>query len=443
MALAPCERRPPRSRGSRSRRRDAVPPGGADGRPRTDGLPAEDARAQARRQFGNTLLKRESSRDIKLLPRLESILRDVGFGLRLCLRNKTVTAAAVLSLSLAIGACTAAFSLIDALILRPLPVTDPQSLTYIALRVPGATQDGLSFNYPLFAQLRDASRAQVRLFALSDQSRGDATFDRSGQPEMVYGQWISGDALAILGVKPALGRMLAPSDDLQPGQHPVAVLSYDFWTRRFGRDPAVLGRWVTIRDKPLQIVGVAERGFTGVEPGIMTDIWAPTMMWGDRAISDSGTRWFRIWGRMQPGVMREQALPVLQTVFTTFRREQTAMFTAESRDRIEQFINTRVHLRSAANGPSGLRQDFEGALWVLAAVAMLVLLTACANVAVALLLPLLAPALPCSKILLLLPADEPLWSPRKSSASRQTRSTPTFARQHHPLFTTPSDRRRW
>ena len=125
MALAPCERRPPRSRGPGSRRGDAVSPGRADGRTRRDGMPAEDARAQARRQFGNTLLLRESSRDIKLLPRLESIVRDVGFGLRLCLRNKTVTAAAVVSLSLAIGACTAAFSLIDALILRPLPVNDP------------------------------------------------------------------------------------------------------------------------------------------------------------------------------------------------------------------------------------------------------------------------------------------------------------------------------
>ena len=130
--------------------------------------------------------------------------------------------------------------------------------------------------------------AHVRLFGMSDQSRGDATFDDSGQPEKVYGQWISGDALAILGVKPALGRLLTPSDDLKPGQHPVAVLSYDFWSRRFGRNPGVLGRWVTIREKQLQIVGVAEKGFTGVEPGIMTDIWAPNMMWDDRAISDSG-----------------------------------------------------------------------------------------------------------------------------------------------------------
>ena len=218
---------------------------------------------------------------------------------------------------------------------------------------------------------------------MSDQSRRDATFDDAGgQPEKVYAQWISGDAFALLGVKPALGRLLTPSDDLKPGQHPVAVLSYDFWSRRFGRNPDVLGRWVTIREKQLQIVGVAEKGFTGVEPGIMTDIWAPNMMWDDRAISDPGTRWFRIWGRMQPGVAPEQARAVLQTVFTNFRREQAAMRRAdEPRDRIERFINTRVYLRSAANGPSGLREDFERALWVLGSVAVLVLLIACSNVA--------------------------------------------------------------
>ncbi len=283
-----------------------------------DGMAPAEAHERARRQFGNALLLREASRDIKLWPRLESIVRDVAFGLRVHRRNKIITAVAIVSLSLAIGACTAAFSLIDALILRPLPVVDPYSLSYVALRAPGDVRDGLSFNYPLFLRMRDAGRAQIRLFALSDQERGDATFDDRGFAEKVYSQWISGDAFSILGVKPALGRILAPSDDLQPGQHPVAVLSYDFWTRRFARDRGVLGRWVTIREKPLQIVGVAEERFTGVEPGIMTDLWAPTMMWDASAISDSGTRWFRMWGRHQPGVTSEQALPVLQTVFTGF-----------------------------------------------------------------------------------------------------------------------------
>ena len=224
--------------------------------------------------------------------------------------------------------------------------------------------------------MRAASSRQVRLFALSDQAKRDAVFDDSGQVEKVYGQWVSGDAFAILGVKPALGRVLASTDDINPGQHPVAVLSYDFWTRRFGRNPDVLGRWVTIREKPLQIVGVAAKGFTGVEPGIMTDVWAPTMMWDDRAIADPDTRWFRIWGRMQAGVAQEQARTVLQTVFSRFAREQAARRPEESPDRLNQLLNTRVHLRSAATGPSGLREDFARALWVLGAIAALVLLVA-------------------------------------------------------------------
>ena len=345
------------------------------------GLSVEEARARARREFGSPALMRDASRDIKLLPRIESIVRDVAFAARLWRRNKMVTAAALVSLSLAIGACTAAFSLIDALILRTLPVDDPRSLVYLALRTPAEPRDGLSFNYPLFRELRAAGSRQVRLFAVSDQSRRDAAFDDSGQVEKVYGQWVSGDAFTILGVKPALGRVLAPSDDVNPGRHPVAVLSYDFWTRRFGGNPDVLGRWVTIRQKSLQIVGVAAKGFTGVEPGIMTDVWAPTMMWDDRAIADPDTRWFKIWGRMEAGVAEEQAQAVLQTVLTNFRRAQAARLPEESPDRLEQFLNTRVHLRSAANGPSGLRENFARALWVLGALAALVLLIACANIA--------------------------------------------------------------
>ena len=303
------------------------------------GMPAAEAQAHASRQFGNTLLLRESSRDIKLSSRLESILLDVAFGLRLWRSNKIVTAAAVVSLALAIGACTAAFSLDRRA--DPAVAAGERSRVADLHRVPRA------WRHPRWPQLqlptlrRDARCEPCARPALCDERSIEGRRDvrrQQRQPERVYGQWISGDALAILGVKPALGRLLTPSDDLKPGQHPVAVLSYDFWSRRFGRNPAVLGRWVTIRDKPLQIVGVAEKGFTGVEPGIMTDIWAPNMMWDDRAISDSSTRWFRIWGRMQPDVAPEQARAVLQAVFTNFRREQAAMRPAEPRDRVERFI---------------------------------------------------------------------------------------------------------
>lgn len=345
-----------------------------------EGLSVEEANRRALQQFGNQLRVRESSRDVKVMPWLDSILRDIGFGVRLCRRYRAVTAAAVISLSLAIGACAAAFSLIDALILRPLPVDDPRSLIYVAQRAPADTRDGLSFNYPLFGQLREASRSHVRLFAMSDQARRDASFD-GGEPERVYGQWVSGDAFALLGVKPAIGRLLTSADDVNPGQHPVAVLSHDFWMRRFGGSVDVLGRWVTIRDKRLQIIGVVEKGFAGVEPGIATDVWASTMMWDERAITSPDTRWFRIWGRMQPGVGSEQARAVLQTVFTGFQRDQAARRAEASREWIERFVSTRVHLRSAANGFSALREDFASALWALAGVALLVLLIACANVA--------------------------------------------------------------
>lgn len=347
------------------------------------GMSPRQAREQAGRQLGNALLLRESSGDIKLFSRLESILSDALFGLRLCRKNYTVTAAAVISLGLAIGACTAAFSLIDALILRPLPVHDPEGLVHIAYRAPADTQDSYSSNYPLFERLREAGKSHIQLFGMSDQSRREAVFDDAGgQPEQIYGQGISGDAFSLLGVQPALGRLLTASDDQRPDQHPVAVVSYDFWLRRFNGNPTVLGRWVKIRGKHLQIVGVAEKGFTGVEPGVMTDLWAPNMMWDAHAISDAGTRWFRIWGRLQSGAAPDETRALLQTVVTRFGHEQAALRRAdEPLHRIERLTNTSVYLRPGASGASGLRQHYARALWILASVAVLVLLIACANVA--------------------------------------------------------------
>ena len=348
------------------------------------GMDPEQARAQAQRQFGNALVVRESSRDVKLWPRLESVLLDVLFGLRLCRKHATVSVAAILSLSLAIGGCTAAFSLIDALILRPLPVSDPDRLVFAVYREPSESDDSEYFSYPLFERLRTVSKPQVQLFAMSHQLRPQAAVfdDAGGQSENVYAQWVSGAAFDLLGVKPAVGRLLAQSDDLKPGQHPVAVLSYDFWSKRFGAHPSVLGRWVTIRNKPLQIVGVAEKGFIGVEPGTMTDVWAPNMMWDDQSIVEPGWTWLRIWGRLQAGKTVEQARAALQPVFTDFRRERSSRLPADQpRDRIEQLVNTPLDLRSASNGPSAIRERFARPLWLLGTLAVFVLLIACANVA--------------------------------------------------------------
>src|SRR5258708_14902725 len=250
---------------------------------RRRGMTSSEAAREARRRLGNEWLARETSRDVKLLPWLDSMVRDARYGSRMLCKSPMVTATAILSLALAIGACTAAYSLIDALILRPLPVRDPEGLVYLTYPSdrPGAP-DGDSFNYPLFERLRDASREKVELFGVSSPRPRDVTLGNSTEKIRVH--FVSGDALAILGVKPVLGRLLTAEDDRHPGESPVAVVSYEFWMRMGGR-PDILGQPLDLADwssaaavrikntKRLQIVGVAQSGFAGVEPGFKTDAW--------------------------------------------------------------------------------------------------------------------------------------------------------------------------
>jgi putative ABC transport system permease protein len=355
-----------------------------------DGLTPEEAAREARRRLGGPLALREASRDVKLIAWLDSLGRDVRYGLRVLRKDALVTWAAIVSLSLAIGACTAAFSLIEALILRPLPVVEPERLVYLTFSVApadgavGTSEENAYFSYPLFERLRAAGRAHVDLFGMNLQEwRRPVVFaDSGGQEERVHAQWVSGDSFALLGVKPALGRLLTPADDQRPGDHPVAVLSHAFWTRRFGASPSALGRWLTLEEKQFQIVGVAEAGFLGTEPGSMTDLWVPNMMWNREALAQPGWQWFRIWGRLRPGSDAESVRQALQPTFTGFRRERAQGLRAdEPRERVERYINAPLNVRSAANGPSVLRQRFERPLWILAAVAGLVLLIACSNVA--------------------------------------------------------------
>ena len=212
------------------------------------GMTRDRAEALARRQFGNGLRLREQSRDVKLLPWLDALVRDVRLGARTLRRNRLVTAAAIVSLSLALGACAAAFSLVDALILRSLPVHQPDRLIYLTF--PGTNPDLPEddvFSDPAFVRLRDAGRGLVDLFAVAYPDKPRVTFDvASGDRETVRAQFVSGDAFARLGVGPAAGRMLTMQDDQRPGTHPVAILSHAFWMQRFGGDPGIIGRWFVL-----------------------------------------------------------------------------------------------------------------------------------------------------------------------------------------------------
>src|SRR5947209_9356491 len=344
------------------------------------GRPADEAAREARLRFGSPLQLREASRDARLLTWLDSLLRDVRYGWRMLGKNPAVTAAALLSLSLAIGACTAAFSLVDALILRPLPVRDPQSL--FAVSYMRETHEGVSWNYPLYQRFRTAAADRAELFTVTTAYPRAALVNGAAQPERVQAGWVSGNFFDVLGVRPVLGRLLTPDDDRTPGQHPVAVLSYYYWRRRFGGSPDVLGRWIAIEDKRYQVIGVADRGFFGIEPGVLTDFWVPNMMWSAPALTQSSWSWFRLLGRTRPGVSNQQVREALQPVFTAFRRERAVDMPPDTpRAQMEMLLRMPVVVSSASNGPSALRDEFTRPLVILAVVAGLVLLIACSNLA--------------------------------------------------------------
>ena len=195
---------------------------------------------EARRAFGNTLRKREESRGIKLIPWLDSLRADAVFGLRRLRKNKVTSAAAILSLALAIGACTSAFRLIDAILLRPLPVITPEqlySLSRQGIGPDGKVQTYDAWAYPAFRLMRAAIKDQSELISISYSERLDLTYKSDQEMEKAYVQYVSGWMFDTFGLRPAVGRLLTENDDVEPSTHPYAVLSADYWTRRFGKDP--------------------------------------------------------------------------------------------------------------------------------------------------------------------------------------------------------------
>jgi len=347
------------------------------------GLTPAEAATEAQRRFGNPLRAKEQSRDVKLLPWLESLLRDVRLGARMLRRNAGVTATAVASLSLALGACATAYSLLDALILRPLPVRRPDQLVYLAFPTYNPDRpEADTFSDPLFVALRDAGTPHVNLFAMSTQVIRPVIFAGAEDKERVRTQYLSGDAFETLGVTPAAGRLIAPRDDRRDAAHAVAVLSHAFWVQRFGADPTVVGRWLTLEDRQVELVGVAGARFPGVEPGRPTDLWLPYSSYNPRAFGNGSFNWFRIFGRVHDHVALPQAANAVQAAFTNYRRDRAPRVSRdESQDDLARFIATPLYLRSAANGPSPLRRQFERSLWILAAIAALILIIAGSNVA--------------------------------------------------------------
>jgi predicted permease len=338
--------------------------------------------AQARRAFGSRLRLREESRDIRLVPWLDSLRADAVFGWRQLRKRKVTSAAAILSLALAVGACTSAFRLIDALLLRPLPVVQPERLHDLSRRGIGFDGKPQTFDgwaYPSFRLMRAAVKDQAELMAISYAERLDLTYKSDQEMEKACVQYVSGWMFGSFGLRPALGRLLTENDDLKPGAHPYAVLSYDYWARRFGQDPKAVGRTFRMGDDLYEIVGVGEEPFTGTEPGTVTDIFLPTMM--HSGVTRPDWTWLRTLARLKPGAAVEPVRAKLHATSRAFELDRAKGFTGMTKESIDKFLDQTLLLEPAAAGASGLQQDYRRSLLALGVLVALVLLIACANVA--------------------------------------------------------------
>ncbi len=347
----------------------------------------EEARAAGRdpaevsREFGSRLRAHEAVRDAMVATWLESLVADARFGWRQLLKHKAASAAAVLSLAFGIGACTAAFRLIDAMFLRPLPVADPGSLyvlTYGFIDDSGKADTAENFSYPDFRLFRAAVKGEAELVAVSYAQWMDIAYGGE-ETERVRRQYVSGWAFAEFGLQPALGRLFTEADDLTPGAHPYAVLSYDYWSRRFHKDPHVIGRTFRNGNDLYQIVGVAPRGFTGMETGTFTDVFVPTMM--APSVEELYRNWLLTWVRLRRGADPERVRQQLHATLLGHRRELVKAWVGVPRREIDDYVSAPVFLEPAAAGFSGTQTYYRSALMILGVLVVLVLLIACANVA--------------------------------------------------------------
>jgi predicted permease len=320
---------------------------------------------------------------VRVLRWLDSLRADAVFGWRQIKKRKLTSAAAILSLAVGIGACTAAFRLVDATLWRPLPINAPERLYVLSREITGpdgkvATNDNCA--YPMFRQMRSLVRDQAELIAVSNATRIDLTYGSDQEVEKAFLQYVSGWMFGSFGIRPVRGRVLNEGDDRVPGAHPYAVISYDYWRRRFGEDPKVIGRTFRTGADLYQIVGVAEGPFTGTEPGTVTDIFVPTMM-RKEAIARSDYRWFRTFVLLKPGVSIAPVREKLRAAFHGFLQESAKDFTGSPRQEMEGYLSQKLRVSPAPAGASGMQERYGTALTVLGVLVALVLLISCANVA--------------------------------------------------------------
>jgi predicted permease len=321
---------------------------------------------------------------------MSSILTDLRLALRGLRRSPLFASIAILSLAVGIGANTAIFTLIDQILLRKLPVRNPEELVMLYQQGShmGSNMGYRMHSYPLY---QDLQQKAVPLSEVICRRLVPASVDIDHSTERIEAEMVSGNYFTMLGVKPAIGRVFnSEEDDRTYDGHPVVVLGYDYWTTRFARDPGVVGRTIRVNDYPMTIVGVSAEGFAGLDPVQSPQIRVPVQMkpvmtpdWNWAHMDDRRTRFVQVFGRLKPGYTIDAARAPLQLLFTQIRQYEMTLpaakdWSAYSR---EQFMKGKLLVDRADIGYSPTRRDFSTALIVLMCMVGLVLLIACANVA--------------------------------------------------------------
>lgn len=366
------------------------------------GMTPEEARRQALIKLGGIDQAKEIYRDRRGAVMIETLWQDIRYGLRMLLKNPGFTLVALLTLALGIGANSAVFNALDAVLLRPLPVPAPQEL--VLLTDPdshgrsfgsGGAGDRWLLTNSEFEFLRDHNDVFSGIFAADSDlpelqaSFGGSPSEREAPQETVRVRLVSGGYFPTLGVNAAVGRLLDADVDRVRGASPFAVISYAFWKERYGADPGVLGKIIRIRQTPFEIVGVTEPSFFGETVGQVPDIWVPLMMQqtiypGRDLLSEVPALanqyiWLQVMARLKPGVTLQQAMAGINVVFR--RERESSLGPGGTPEQRRHYFDQRINLQPGARGISTLHEGYADPLKLLTGLVALVLLIACANVA--------------------------------------------------------------
>ncbi len=345
------------------------------------GMPPEEARYAARRKLGNPTQIREEIYHMNSLGLLETLWKDLRYGARLLRLNPGFAIVAILSLALGIGANTAIFQLLDAVRLRALPVQNPQELAEVRIADWTWATGGFSsrqpyMTNPLWEQIRTHHEAFSGMFAWSDAT---FNFAPGGEARYAHGLWVSGEFFHVLHIAPMLGRLLAPADDHRGCGSPGAVLSHSFWQREFGGAASAVGKKISLNGHLFDVIGVTPAGFFGVEAGRNFDVAVPICA-DDQARLDARDNWWLVvMGRLRPGWPLSRAAAHLRAISP--RLAEATIPQSYHADEAKKYLAYKFSAFPVGAGNFSVRVAYESSLWMLLALAGLVLLIACANLA--------------------------------------------------------------